>query len=78
MRQDEKKRKKFQARLPFTLDPGMKIPKKIAKKLKKLKNPFQHYFQPEWDKIGGERGKKKIQTRIPFIIDPGKKIPKKI
>ena len=36
----EKERKKFQSRIPFKLDPGKKIPKKIAKKLKKLKNLF--------------------------------------
>ena len=33
---DEKERKKFQSRIPFILDPGNKIPKKIVKKLKKL------------------------------------------
>ena len=32
MRQGEKGRKKFQSRIPFVLDPGKKIPKKIAKK----------------------------------------------
>ena len=35
MRYDEKERKKFQSRIPFILDPGKKIPKKIVKKLKK-------------------------------------------
>ena len=35
MRYDEKDRKKFQSRIPFILDPGNKIPKKIVKKLKK-------------------------------------------
>ena len=37
----------------------MKIPKKIEKK---LKNPFQHYFSPKWDEIGGER--------VKTILDP--------
>ena len=37
MRQAEKETKKFQSRIPFVLDPGKKIPKKIAKKFKKLK-----------------------------------------
>ena len=31
-------KKKFSPRIPFTLDDGKKIPKKIAKKFKKLKN----------------------------------------
>ena len=37
-RQAEKERIKFQSRIPFLPDPGQKIPKKIEKKLKKLKN----------------------------------------
>ena len=37
----------------------MKIPKKL---LKNKKTPFQHYFSPKWDEIGGERVKK--------ILDP--------
>ena len=36
MRQAEKGRKKFQSRILFILDPGKKIPKEIAKKLKNL------------------------------------------
>ena len=36
----EKARRKFQPRIPFILDTGMKIPKKIAKIFKKLKNLF--------------------------------------
>ena len=40
----EKARKKFQPRIPFIHDPGKKIPKKIAKKLKKLKNRFLLLF----------------------------------
>ena len=37
LREAEKERKKFQSRIPFILDPGKKIPKEMAKK---LKNPF--------------------------------------
>ena len=44
MTQAEKGRKKFQTRIPFVHDPGMKIPKNIAKKFKKLKNLFQAIF----------------------------------
>ena len=38
MKLAEKERKKFYSRIPFTLDLGKNIPKKIAKKIKKLKN----------------------------------------
>ena len=44
IKQAEKARKKFQARIPFILDPGKKIPKNIAKKFKKLKNLFPVLF----------------------------------
>ena len=37
MRQAEEEKKKLQSRIPFILDPVKKIPKKIAKKFKKLK-----------------------------------------
>ena len=49
----EKARKKFWPRIPFILDLGKKIPKKIAKKLKKLKNLFPALFLAEmgWDKL---------------------------
>ena len=40
MRLAEKERKKFWSQIPFILDPGKKIPKIIAKKLKKQKNLF--------------------------------------
>ena len=36
MRQPGKERKKFLSRIPFTLDQGKKIPKKIAKKFQKI------------------------------------------
>ena len=34
----EREKKKIHSRIPFILDPGNEIPKKIAKKLRKLKN----------------------------------------
>ena len=40
------------------LDLGKKIPKKIAKKFKKLKTSFRHYFLPKRDEIGRESEKK--------------------
>ena len=59
MRQAEKARKKFQSRIPFVHDPGKKIPKKIAKKFKKLKTSLRHYFQPKRDEIG-QKSERKI------------------
>ena len=44
MRQAEKEKKKIFFRIPFVLDSGKKIPKKIANKLKKLKNLFPTLF----------------------------------
>ena len=57
--------------------PRKKIPKKIAKKFKKLKNPFSALFLANTGLDRPRKGKK-IQPRILFILDPGKKIPKKI
>ena len=64
--------------MPFILDPAKKIPKKIVKKLKKLKNLFPALFlaKTEWD-VPRKR-KKKFYFRIPFKPDSGKKIRKKI
>ena len=42
--QAEKEKKKFYFRIPVKLDSGKKIPKKIAKKMKKLKNLFPTLF----------------------------------
>ena len=40
LRETEKWRKKIQSRIPFILDPGKKIPKKIVKKFKNLFPPL--------------------------------------
>ena len=40
MRQAEKEIKEFQTQIPLVPDAGEKIPKKTAKKFKKLKNNF--------------------------------------
>ena len=70
MRLAEKERKKFQTRIPFTLDPGKKILKKNRKKKSKnLKTSFQHYFQPKKDKTGG-KGEKKILDLNPVHTRP--------
>ena len=54
MREAEKEKKKFYFRISFKLDSGKKIPKKIAKKLKKLKNLFPTLFLAKtgWDRPG--------------------------
>ena len=44
MRKTEKERIKRYSRIPFKLDPVKKIPKKIAKKLKIIKNLFPALF----------------------------------
>ena len=73
VRQAKKERKKFQSRIPFTLDPGKRIPKKIEKMEKPLCGIiFSHNGMKQAEKEG-----KKFQTRIPFILDPCQEIPKK-
>ena len=47
MRQAEKEKKKIQSRISFLLDPGKKIPNKIAKKFEKLKNLIPALFLSE-------------------------------
>ena len=44
MRKAEKERKKRYSRIPFVLDTGKKIPKKIAKNFKIIKNLFPELF----------------------------------
>ena len=43
-RQAGKKRKKFYSRIPFVHDPSQKIPKKMTKNFKKIKNLFPNLF----------------------------------
>ena len=64
--------------MPFILDPGKKIPKKIVKKLKKLKNHFSTFFLAKMGCDSPRKRKKKFYFRIAFKLDSGKKIPKKI
>ena len=62
MRQAEKEKKKFYFRIPFILDSGKKIPKKIAKKLKKLKNLIPTLFLA---KTGWDRPRKREKNFTP-------------
>ena len=61
LKEAEKERKKFQSRIPFILHQGKKIPKKIAKKLKKLKNLFPTLFLA---KTGMRQAKKKRKILV--------------
>ena len=62
--------------MPFVHNLGKKIPKKIAKKFKKLKTPFRNYFSPKWDWIGLESEKKNL---VPNSVHtrPGQEISEK-
>ena len=51
--------------------------KKKAKKFKKLKNLFRHYFKPKRDNIGREREKKILVTNSVHTL-PGQENSKKI
>ena len=62
MRQAKKEKKKFYFRIPFKLDSGKKIPKKIAKKLKRLKNLFPTLFLA---KTGRDRPGKRVKNFTP-------------
>ena len=62
MRQAEKEKKKFYFRIPLKLDLGKKIPKKIAKKLKRLKNLFPTLFLA---KTGRDRPRKREKNFTP-------------
>ena len=76
MRSDEKEREKNLVPNSFLDDPDKKIPKKIAKKFKKIKKHHSIiFFYPNGEEIGRER-KKKIY-RISFLHNPRKKTQRK-
>ena len=73
----ERKKKKNYFRIPFILDSGKKIPKKVANKLKKIKKSLSDIiFSQNWMRQA-EKEKKTFYFRIPLKLDSGKKIPKK-
>ena len=78
MRKAGEKRKKFYSRIPFVLDPGQKITKKITKKLKKLKKPLSEFIFSLNGMRQAEKERKKFYSRMPFILHPAMKIPKKV
>ena len=69
---------KFCSRIPFILDPGMKILKKNSKKIQKIIKPLPGFIFSPNGTTYVEKLKTKFYSRIPFILDPGKKIPEKI
>ena len=77
MRQVEKERKKFQSRIPLILDPGKKIPKKIANKFKKLRILSPVLFLAKEDEIGQEREKKILVPNSVHTRPPARKFRKK-
>ena len=64
--------------MPYILDPGKKIPKKIVKKLKEIKKRLSDIFFSHNGMRQVEKERKKFYFRIPFKPDSGEKIPKKI
>ena len=60
MSEAEKDRKKFYPPIPFKLDPGKKIPKKIAKQFKKSKNLISALFLSNKGRERPRKGKKKF------------------
>ena len=58
MRYAEKVNTKFYSRIPFILDPGKKILKKIVKNSKNYKTSFRHFFWTKRDEIHRKSEKK--------------------
>ena len=69
MRKTEKVKTKFYLRIPFILDPGKKVPKKIEKK--NYKTSSRHYFYPKRDEIN-QKSENKILLRNSVHTRPGK------
>ena len=70
MRQAKDERKQFQSRISFLPDPGQKIPKKMAKKFKKLKNIILALFLSEPGIRQNKEERRIFQSRILFLADP--------
>ena len=60
------------SQIPFILDPGKKIAKKIEKKIKKLKNPFLALFLAKTGIDRLKNRKKKIIVPNSVHTRPGK------
>ena len=67
----KKREKKILPRFPFKLGLGKKIPKKIGKKFKKLKNLFPVLFLAKRGRDRPRKGKKKILVPNSVHTRPG-------
>ena len=75
MRWAKKERKKISFRIPFLLGPGKKIPKKIAKKLKK---PFPALFLTKTGLDRPRKGEKNFSPEFRSYSTRARKFRKKI
>ena len=78
MRQARKWRKIFLARIPLILDPGKKIPKKIAKNSKNLKNLFPALFLAKTGSDRPRKGEKNFSPEFRSYLTPERKFRNKI
>ena len=79
MRQAEKEKKKFYFRIPFKPDSGKKIPKTIAKKLKKLKKPLSdNNFSQNGMRQAEKEKKKNFTPEFRSYLTQARKFRKKI
>ena len=78
MRYVEKvKEKKNYSQIPFLFDPAKKIPKKIEKKVKKLKNPFPAFFLAKTGIDKPKKRKKNFSPEFRSYLARGRKFRKK-
>ena len=78
MRLAEKGRKKSSGQIPLILNPGKKIPKKITKKLKKIKKPFSGInFCKNWKTLAEKKGKQNFTPEFHSYSTRARKFRKK-
>ena len=65
MRLAKKERKKFYFQIPLILGPDKKIPKKIAKKLKKIKEPLSNII---FSKNGIRQAEEEKKNLVPNSV----------
>ena len=69
--------KKFQSRIPFLLELGKKIPKKIAKKFKKFEKPLSGIIYSQKGMRQAQKERKKILVPNSVHTQPRKENSKK-
>ena len=77
MRQVEKERKKFQSKIPFLPDLGMKIPKIIAKQFQKQKNTIPALFQSKPGLDWPRKREKSFSPEFRSYPTQARKLPRK-